>query len=342
MTYGATGVGESVPDGWGSRRPTSQEVGVTSGLELTTPTYTSQRVHGPEPISAPRTVLVADLRPGFSPRTGVDPEHVERLAELDGDWPPIMVHADTMAVIDGNHRLAAARSLGMRTVGVVIFEGTQEEASIEAIRANVEHGLPLSLADRKRAAAELLAFRSGWSDRSLGQICGLAGKTIGKIRAENETKTRGQVHVGRAGCRVGLDGRIRPTSPSALEHTVTAALAEDPVASLRTIARRTGASPETVRRVRRLLTEPREVAATASAASRTWRQDAALASTDERAEFAAWFDRNTVQLDECTVHLSHVPISRVYEVIDEVRRRIAVWETFARDLGRRTTAERSL
>ena len=289
----------------------------------------------------PQTMLVADLRHGYSPRSRLDPEHVERLAELEGNWPPIVVHGDTMALIDGAHRLAAAKRLGMRKIGVIVFEGTTEQASIEAIQSNVEHGLPLSLADRKRAAAALLALRPDSSDRSIGRVCGLAARTIAKIRAEHDSETHGQCDSERRECRVGRDGRVRPTSSSALQRAVTTALADDPAASLRTIARRTGASPETVRRVRRLISEPQECAAAAPTARRTWRDDAALSSTDERAEFAAWFDRHTIQLEECAVHLDHVPVSRVYEVIDEVRRRIAVWETFARDLGRRTTAERS-
>jgi len=297
----------------------------------------------PQTISAstPQRLPVDQLRSGFSPRSRLDPDHVERLVELHAQWPPIVVHADTMAVVDGSHRLAAARCLGMRSVQVVMFEGTFEQASVEAIRANVEHGLPLSLSDRKRAATDLLGRHAEWSDRFLGKVCGLAPKTIARIRADYEATTAKASDVQRPMCRLGRDGRLRPISPGALERAVSAAIAEDPGASLRTLARRTGASPETVRRIRRLLANAPAAASAARPMSQPWREDAALATTEERVEFATWFDRHCVETDECSVHIDHIPLSRVYEVIDEVRRRIGVWDTFARDLTRRTDAVRT-
>ena len=50
------------------------------------------------------------LEPADSPRlNGIDVEHVRRLAQGDAVLPPILVDRSTRRVIDGAHRIAAAR-----------------------------------------------------------------------------------------------------------------------------------------------------------------------------------------------------------------------------------------
>src|SRR5437763_15349138 len=53
------------------------------------------------------------LRRGMSPRAnGEDPDHVRTLAATVNPLPPIVVHRPSMRVIDGLHRVAAARLRG--------------------------------------------------------------------------------------------------------------------------------------------------------------------------------------------------------------------------------------
>src|SRR6185437_2422414 len=55
-------------------------------------------------------VPIDSLRPADSPRVGgLNSGHSEALAEIDSEFPPIIVQPSTMRVIDGMHRLGAAR-----------------------------------------------------------------------------------------------------------------------------------------------------------------------------------------------------------------------------------------
>src|SRR5687768_14138749 len=150
-------------------------------------------------------VPVERVRDGYSPRlAGASSEHVRLLAELDTRLPPITVHRATMKLIDGAHRLAAAKLRGRATIEVRFFNGTEGEAFVEAVRANIAHGLPLTLADRKAAAARLLRTHGEWSDRLIAGMIGLSPKTVGAVRRTIE-------EVPQLAARIGRDGRIRGT-----------------------------------------------------------------------------------------------------------------------------------
>ena len=65
-----------------------------------------------------------------------------------------------------------------------------------------------------------------------------------------------------------------------------------------------------------------------------WRADAALASTKDGEDLLEWFERTAVsELDLDWV--DKVPLSRVYEISDEARRRAETWLQFARALENR-------
>src|SRR5262245_51904718 len=75
-------------------------------------------------------------------RTILEPDVVDRFVGLAGRWSPIVVEAGTMLVIDGNHRVAAAERLGMRSLVALLYDG--DDPLIEAMRCNVDdqhHGL---------------------------------------------------------------------------------------------------------------------------------------------------------------------------------------------------------
>jgi ParB-like chromosome segregation protein Spo0J len=244
-----------------------------------------------------------------------------------------------MRVIDGMHRLSAARRLGLETVRVEYFDGTTEEARIEAIRANNSHGLPLTLEERRTSAVAILVDNLDWSDRRVAGICGLSPKTVAALRpsCREVSDEVPQEH------RIGRDGLARRIRRSNTRARVLAALAEDPDASLRTVAERAGTSPETVRTIRRSLAAGDEGAAlpaTAAAApseasplpdlqhGRRWSADVAISSTPEGSAFGSWFDRSDISDDDIAAHLDVIPLSRVYEVIDDALRRARAWEAF--------------
>ena len=65
------------------------------------------------------------LKVGMSPRFGEqDLDHARALADRFDDCPPILVERGTSTIIDGLHRVLAARMLGRTTIIVRFFEGT--------------------------------------------------------------------------------------------------------------------------------------------------------------------------------------------------------------------------
>jgi ParB-like chromosome segregation protein Spo0J len=291
------------------------------------------------------SVPVCQIRLGRSPRHGNSFKQIAALAELAGEWEPIVVHRSSMMVVDGHHRLAAARRLGHEEIRVIFFEGTDAEARVEAVRLNVRHGVPLSLAERLAAARQLLGLFPTWSDRQLGEVCALSPRTVSRIRTDlvtpmNEVAERGIVRVEK---RLGKDGRQYPRAAAALRTEIKRVLQEDEGASLRSVAARTGASPETVRAVRRSLaaaaeeTEERPLPApvmvstppTREGHCARWLEDSACSSTPEGRTFAQWFEDHRVDDESLYAMADAVPLSRIYEIIDDAQRRVTFWSSFA-------------
>ena len=153
-----------------------------------------------------RSVPVGSLAAGPLVRSaGINVEHAMTLAESDNTLPPILVHRPTMRVIDGMHRLCAAKLLGHEAIQVHFFDGSDEEAFVRAVQANVAHGLPLSLADRTAAAARIVRTHVNWSDRKIAGLVGLSPKTVGAVRV----RLSASEEIPQSSVRVGKDGRAR-------------------------------------------------------------------------------------------------------------------------------------
>jgi ParB-like chromosome segregation protein Spo0J len=183
-----------------------------------------------------------------SPRlTGENSEHIQVLVESPDEFPPILVHRPSMRVVDGIHRLAATRLRGHEEIRVQFLNGSEEEIFVISVQENIAHGLPLSLADRKAAAARIVKAHPEWSDRRIASVAGLSHKTIGTIRAtpQGGSGENAQLHA-----RRGHDGRLRPVNSSEGRRLAAELLEDNPTASLRTVARKAGISPGTARDVR--------------------------------------------------------------------------------------------
>ncbi|MYT14307.1 ParB-like nuclease domain-containing protein [Streptomyces sp. SceaMP-e96] len=196
------------------------------------------------------TVPISALDVSCPLRSGQDPEHIRALALVDSSLlPPILVHHPTMRVLDGAHRVQAELLRGGTHIRVDFFEGTEEECFVLAVRANVGHGLPLPLGDRKAAAARILSIYPQWSDRSIGEVSGLSPKTVGAIRrcsAEEDPRLNGAARLGR-------DGRTHPSSVAEGRLHASKLIGERPHASLREIASSAGISLGTAQDVRKRL-----------------------------------------------------------------------------------------
>ena len=202
------------------------------------------------PIGRASSLTLSELRGSISARVeGLRHSHVDELVQCPDTLPPIVVHRATMRVIDGVHRVAAAKRRGRKVLEAIYFDGTEEEAFALSVRLNATHGLPLSLADRKAAAQRILMRNGGWSDRFIATVVGLSHGTVAEIR-----RSTGRIGHSNEG-RLGRDGKVRPLDPVGGRLRAAEELSKNPAITLRELARAAGISISTAREVRIRLEE---------------------------------------------------------------------------------------
>jgi ParB-like chromosome segregation protein Spo0J len=288
------------------------------------------------------SVAIGDLRPGVSPRlVGADEDHVRALAGVESTLPPILVHRSTMTVIDGMHRLKAAVLRGDARVSVAYFDGTPDEAFVEAVRANVTHGKPLTLADREAAARRILCAQPHWSDRAVADTCGISARTVATIRRSLGDSAAATVRIGR-------DGRVRPVDISVARERAAELFRDNPEAPLRHVAKEAGIALATARDVR--LRGRRGIGPRVSERKRPSRgaspgaavdpqrlvNDHALNSTESGRTFVRWLAEHTVDVDEWAPHIDQLPRGRVYMLADVARHCASVWQALVVALEERS------
>jgi ParB-like chromosome segregation protein Spo0J len=201
-------------------------------------------------------VLISSLVTAGSPRqAGESAEHARTLAEAGEGLPPIAVHRATMRVIDGMHRVRAAKLRGCTEIEARLVDADEATSFVLAVSENVRHGLPLSLADRKTAAARIVGCYPQWSDRKVGSVTSLSDKTVAVIRRRLNHAEGVEPPL----ATLGRDGRVRPRNGEQRREAARELILADPHASLRQIAQQAGISPETVRHVRMQLTHSGEL-----------------------------------------------------------------------------------
>ena len=233
---------------------------------------------------------MGDLVGSYSPRDKrVDEDHVLALAEVLDRVPPVVVDKRTMKVIDGLHRVEASRRMGRSEIRAVFFDGSETDALVVAVQANIRHGKPLSRSERQAAAGALLRRCPERSDRWLAEVCGLSHSTVARIRQAADA-------LG-PGARTGRDGRRRPVDSAAGRAAIAKALAEDPGSSFRRAA--------------------------------------------ETGDLQSLLDILALE-DIGALHPEDVPLGRIYEVADELRRRARTCLELADTLERRARARRQV
>lgn len=153
-----------------------------------------------EKLSA-RDVPVNALSSGvYLRRGGTNAAHVHLLIDAAGSaqLPPVLIQQDGCRVIDGLHRLEAAKLRGEATIKARFLDCTDSEALVLAMKTNSTHGLPLSKADRLAGAQHVLTAHPDWSDRAIAAITGLSAKTIASLRNQSaDTAPLGGKRLGR-------------------------------------------------------------------------------------------------------------------------------------------------
>lgn len=277
------------------------------------------------------------------------------LAKIDTPLPPILVRRSTLQVIDGTHRLSAAILRGDDLIAVRFFDGTEQEAFLLAVRANIAHGLPLSLADRTRAAERIIAEHPTWSDRAIASAAGLGARTVGNIRR------RVQDDGMEITARTGRDGRVRPVDNAQGRLKTLEIINQRPQASLREIAREVGVSPSTVRDVRLRLARGEEPvpqswrrrgheqatgtpdrlppdAAALTSILQGLQTDPSLRFTESGRTLLRWiFSRAIRSPDERIDVADKIPPHCTYIIASIARRCASEWSQLADELEQRTT-----
>src|SRR3569833_317948 len=299
---------------------------------------------------------IAEIQTGKSPRlSGVVNAHVTLLAGCEEELPPIVVHRQTMHIIDGNHRLRAAMRNGCKTIAVTFFEGTDQEAFLCSVELNVKHGLPLTLSDRKAAARRILLDSAGLSDRTIAAKVGLSNKTVAAVRRRLGAESP------LAKTRLGRDGRTYPVDDVEGRQRAASLLAARPDASLREIASVASVSPGVVSDVRKRLDageaplsrrndQSRKSADSASrigaATKRTpqslpagqgnrpgdkqkvlsqLRSDPSVRGTEAGRELIRWLSGHAIHLEDLPVYVNTIPPHQAAAVAALARRSASAW-----------------
>jgi ParB-like nuclease family protein len=300
-------------------------------------------------------VPVESLRGADSPRlAGENIDHVLVLNETEATFPPILVHRATMRVIDGMHRLRAARLRGDDRIEVRFFDGNEEDAFVHAVAANIAHGLPLSLPDRTAAAARIVSSHTHWSDRRIAEITGLAATTVGSIRRRsNDVFTQSNIRVGR-------DMRARPVNNSSGRALAGELMTQSPDLPLRQVAKAAGISVSTAHDVRKRIRQgqhpvpPRQrngsdaESATAKTSApevtngarrlqtadvgpilRRLRADPSLRFSDSGRELLRWLVLHTSDVHQWERLIGSIPVYSRPSVVELARGISEAWHEFA-------------
>ncbi|MFJ4691879.1 ParB/RepB/Spo0J family partition protein [Streptomyces sp. NPDC088766] len=176
-------------------------------------------------------------------RGGISTAHVQLLIDASGHTPlpPILVQKDGWRVIDGLHRLEAAKLRGDHSITARFVDCTDTEALVLAMKTNSAHGLPLSKTDRLFGAERVLSAHPEWSDRALAGITGLSAKTIRSLR---DRLTPGGTPPGTK--RLGRDGKLRSVTAGEGRRRAAEYINAHPHATLREVSRATDVSLGTV------------------------------------------------------------------------------------------------
>jgi hypothetical protein len=144
----------------------------------------------------PPTVSVAlqDIRvdDGINQRAGgIDDALVSEYAASIKDWieqapVTLMREGAVHRLVDGFHRVAAARQAGLTEIPAVVLDGGYRTALLYATGCNRTHGARRTRADVQHAIRTMLADKE-WgaqSDRWIAEHVGISPTTVGAVRAQ--------------------------------------------------------------------------------------------------------------------------------------------------------------
>ncbi len=143
------------------------------------------------------TISVHDLifDRSLSPRLhGVDSDVVELYAAIFREviWPPILVDRATKKLLDGWHRVEAAKRTGAYTLPVQWVDAQEEELFALAVRANMTHGVHLSREERYKAIARLQ--REAWTHERIADFFSCSLRMVANTEKAEDLRLKFKMH----------------------------------------------------------------------------------------------------------------------------------------------------
>ena len=125
----------------------------------------------------------------FMMRDAIDKKTVESYKENLGvilEASPIVVFEtpNGLMLVDGFHRLSAARQLNWEQIKVQKYKGSVQDAFAFACLANLKHGKPLMPEERKKAICQYIKLNSKLSNVLIAEHVGKSEFTIRHYRQE--------------------------------------------------------------------------------------------------------------------------------------------------------------
>lgn len=105
-------------------------------------------------------------------------------------FPPVVLFDDGKRkyLVDGFHRLNAAKRAGQQTIEVEVHMGEKYAGFLYSLKANAAHGLQRTNEDKRHGVLKLLEDFEyiDKSDREIAAICAVSHTFVSKVRARNK------------------------------------------------------------------------------------------------------------------------------------------------------------
>ncbi len=162
---------------------------------------------------------------GMQIRVKMDPDVVLDYAEAmkaGKKFPPLLTFFDGEKhfLVDGFHRLYAARELTIAKIECEVRDGTRLEARLAACGANQGHGLRRGSADKRHAVEVALELKPDWSSRMISDHVGVGHTVVDNVRRQVASDATSNVRNARQSGsfgppptpmqRIGADGKFYP------------------------------------------------------------------------------------------------------------------------------------
>jgi ParB-like chromosome segregation protein Spo0J len=189
----------------------------------------------------------------------VDPDVVEYYSSIFKEviWPPIIVDRATHKLLDGWHRVEAAKRAGVYTIPVQWVDAKEDELFPLAVKSNLGHGVHLSKEERYKAIARMQ--REGWTNERIAEFLGCSLAMASKTEKAEDLRIKFKV-ADHPGAALPIESLIEVTKLPQEYHDEIAELACEveaiPADVRRTVRAIKKGDVETPQDIRRMMTDP--------------------------------------------------------------------------------------